>query len=86
MVDEEYTHPTCSFILTLSDDDAERKRRLNVRGSTEKVDTFEAKGEDFQNSVDNAYQTIANEYGIQVINASQSKEAIRDAIVRVACF
>lgn len=86
MVGDEYASPSCSFILTLAENDTERKRRLNIRGSTEKVDTFEAKGEDFQAAVNNAYKAIAEEYKIQVIDASQDKDAICDAIVKVACF
>lgn len=77
--DEEYMAPDHTIVLDLSDA-AERQRRIDERGQLEKPDAFESKGESFQDRVNNAYHTIAEQRGYPIIDAAQSPEAIQQRI------
>lgn len=85
MIGKEYVNPDYSFILTLAEYETERRRRLSVRGPAEKIDTFEARDEDFQTAIDKAYKIIGEEYSIQLIDASRDKKVICNAILQ-SCF
>lgn len=80
-VGDEYMHPDYTLILALKDE-SERARRIAQRGPLEIADTFESRGADFQDRVNNAYLRIAEDYGFEVIDASASKEEIQHQIRR----
>lgn len=72
---ERYFHPDVSFIMTLIEQ--EREKRLNERAETDsKKDTFESKGTDFQDRVTGAYHEIAQEFKIKEIDASDSIDEV----------
>ena len=67
-----YVEPDKSAILTLSDKiRAERERK---RGKA--LETFEVKGEDFQSRVNHAYEKIAKDLGVPIVDASGTPEEI----------
>ena len=61
-----YVSPDCSAILTLPD--RIRAEREQARGKA--LETFEVKGSDFQSRVNHAYETIAKDLDIPVVDAS----------------
>lgn len=69
---ERYCHPDKSFILTVSD--KVRLERQGVRGKA--AETFEAKPNDFQQKVNNAYPKIAQDFGVKIIDASGTIEEV----------
>lgn len=73
---EKYCHPDKSFILTVSDE--VRLARQGERGK--KKETFEAKPDDFQQRVNNAYPKIAKEFNIPVVDASGTIEQVFELI------
>lgn len=80
--DERYMQPDVAIILDL-DDENERQKRIESRGSLQNPDTFESKGKDFQQNVKNAYLDIARKYGIPILSASKSKTEVTDDIWNV---
>lgn len=77
--DERYMRPDFSFMLDI-DDESERERRIAERGPLDAPDTFESRGDDFQQRVIEAYRHIATEKQIPVISAAQSPEQIAEQI------
>ena len=77
--DEKYLHPDVMIILSLSHD--KRAKRIAMRGELENPDTFESRGQDFQEKVNNGYLKIAKEYNIPVISADGTIEEIHDMLV-----
>ena len=73
---EKYCHPDRGFILAVSD--AVRLARQGERGK--KKETFEAKPDDFQQRVNNAYPKIAKEFSIPLIDASGTIEEVFELI------
>lgn len=73
---EKYCNPDKSFILTVSD--KVRLERQGVRGKA--TETFEAKPDDFQQKVNNAYPKIAKDFNIKIIDASGSIEEVFNLI------
>lgn len=73
---ERYCNPDKSFILTVSD--KVRLERQGVRGKA--TETFEAKPDDFQQKVNNAYPKIAKDFNIKIIDASGSIEEVFNLI------
>ena len=73
---ERYCTPDKSFILTVSD--KVRLERQGVRGKA--TETFEAKPDDFQQKVNNAYPKIAKDFNIKIIDASGSIEEVFNLI------
>ena len=80
--DSEYMNPDHTIILDLSDH-AERQKRIANRGALEVPDTFESRGQDFQDRVNAGYAAIASEFHYPIINANQSPEAIQAEIRRI---
>ena len=70
-----YLNPDSTVIFLIQDED-ERQRRINDRGPLENPDTFESRGNDFQQKLLGGYALFANEYGIPVIDASGSKDEV----------
>lgn len=71
-----YVSPDKSVILTLPD--ALRSAREQSRGKA--LETFEVKGQDFQTRVNHAYEKIARELDIPLLDASGSIEEIFSAL------
>ncbi len=76
-----YLHPDLKVILGLSD--PERAARIAARGDIENPDTFEMRGQDFQDRVNNGYLEIARRDNLPYIDASQSIERIHEEIMEL---
>ncbi|MBR2993905.1 dTMP kinase [Candidatus Saccharibacteria bacterium] len=69
---EKYFKPDFGFILTVPD-----KVRLDrQKGRGKATETFEAKPDDFQQKVNNAYPKIAKDFDLQLIDASGTIEEV----------
>ena len=69
-MNERYMNPNLTVIFEL--DDAVRNSRIGARGELTNPDTFESRGEDFQNKINGGYRQIALECGYPTIDASKS--------------
>ncbi|MEK7621113.1 MAG: dTMP kinase [Patescibacteria group bacterium] len=83
---EQFTGPryiSPDFICVLSlQNEIERTERIGQRGELENPDTFESRGDDFQQDVERGYLEVADQWGIPVIDASGTKAQINDKIWR----
>lgn len=77
--EQAYMNPDIGIILAL-DDIATSKSRISERGELEKPDTFESRGNDFQQRVNEGYKAIADTYHLPVISASQPIEVVAEKI------
>ncbi len=77
--DERYLRPDIMIILSLSHD--KRKERIAMRGELKNPDTFESRGQDFQEKITKGYLKIAKKYDIPVISADGTIEEIHDMLV-----
>lgn len=76
---DRYLAPDCTLILSLAA--TLRKQRISTRGSGDAAtDTFETKGESFQQKLDEGYIAVAKTYQLPVIDANQSVAAIKQQI------
>ena len=73
---EKYCRPDKGFILTVSD--KVRLERQGTRGKSQ--ETFEAKPDEFQQKVNNAYPKIAKNFNIPMIDASGTIEEVFELI------
>ncbi len=71
--------PDFGVILYLQDN-AERQRRLAQRGELSTPDTFESKGEEFQERVNDGYCRIARDHQLAYVSANQSPAHLSDQI------
>ena len=69
---DKYYHPDKSCILTVSD--SVRLQRQSHRGKS--TETFEAKPDEFQQKVNNAYPKIAKDFDIPIVDASGTIEEV----------
>lgn len=76
--DERYMAPDLMIVLVT--DDAARQARIAERGELENPDTFESRGSDFQDAVNQAYAELAEQHGLPTIDASRSIEEIQGDI------
>lgn len=74
---EKYCRPDYGFILTVPDE--VRLARQKNRGKA--TETFEAKADEFQQKVNNAYPKIAEDFDLQVIDASGTIEEVFNKIL-----
>ena len=72
-----YFKPDFGFILIVSDE--VRLKRQKGRGKA--IETFEAKADDFQKRVNNAYPKIAKEFKLKLIDASGTIGSVFDKIL-----
>ena len=79
---KEYMHPDFSVVLAF-DDVAARRARIAERGTLEHPDTFESKEGKFQETVQDAYHTIAKELAVPVIQADQTINEIHRNIMEL---
>ena len=77
--DEKYLHPDVMIILSLSHD--KRTKRIAMRGELKNPDTFESRGQDFQEKITNGYLKIAKDYEIPVVLADGSVEEVHDMLI-----
>ncbi len=77
--DERYLHPDIMIILSLSHD--RREERIAMRGELKNPDTFESRGQDFQEKVDDGYLEIAKDYDIPVVLADGNVEEVHDMLI-----
>jgi dTMP kinase len=75
---EKYVKPDKGFILTVSD--KVREERQKGRGKAK--ETFEAKPNEFQQKVNQAYLKIAKDFDIKTIDASGTIEEVFNLILR----
>ena len=69
-MDERYMNPDITVIFTL--DDTTRQTRIAKRGTLKSPDTFESRGETFQQLLNAGYAQLATELGYHTIDASQT--------------
>jgi dTMP kinase len=77
--DAQYTHPDLEVILDL-DDEIERARRLAARGPLETPDTFESRGDDFQQKLLEGYRLLAEKENVPIILVDRPVDSIVDDI------
>lgn len=77
--DEKYLHPDVMIVLSLSHD--KRAKRIAMRGELKNPDTFESRGQDFQEKITNGYLKIAKDYEIPVVLADGSVEEVHDMLI-----
>jgi dTMP kinase len=77
--DERYLCPDIMIILSLSHD--KRAKRIAMRGELKNPDTFESRGQDFQEKVDDGYLEIAKDYDIPVVLAYGNVEEVHDMLI-----
>lgn len=78
-VSEAYTAPDFACILLLKSED-ERRNRINNRGQLHTPDTFEARGDKFQTTVNNAYIEITKQLRLKTIDADRDPRAMAQEI------
>lgn len=76
---ERYLRPDIMIILSLSHD--KREERIAMRGELKNPDTFESRGQDFQEKVDDGYLEIAKDYDIPVVLADGNVEEVHDMLI-----
>jgi dTMP kinase len=79
--DPQYLSPDFACVLSLENDEI-RAKRIEQRGELENPDTFESRGDDFQNKVKQGYIDVANEHNLPIIDASPSADQVSDEIWR----
>lgn len=77
-----YMEPDFSVVLAFDDIEA-RRQRIAERGSLTHPDTFESKETEFQETVQNAYHTIAQDLRIPIVQADQTVKEIHEHIMRL---
>lgn len=77
--DERYLCPDIMIILSLSHD--KRAKRIAMRGELKNPDTFESRGQDFQEKVDDGYLEIAKDYDIPVVLVDRNVEEVHDMLI-----
>ena len=79
MLPKPYVEPDKSVILTLPDQ--VRAEREKARGKA--LETFEIKGSDFQQRVNNAYKKIAHDLNIPILAATGSIEEVHQKLQKL---
>ncbi len=77
---ERYMNPDYGVVLTFTSEEG-RKARIAERGKLANPDTFESKQSDFQDRVQAAYDSIAHDLSLPVIDASGSIDSIHMEII-----
>lgn len=75
---ERYMNPNQSIILDMNNESI-RKERIGARNLSS-PDTFESKDDEYQNTVRQGYFTIASDFGLPIIDASDSINAVHKKI------
>lgn len=75
-VGEQYLIPDVTVVFDT--DQSTREARISLRGALETPDTFEMRGMDFQQKINDGYRTIAKKYNYPIIDASRSINEVSD--------
>lgn len=75
---ERYMKPDILVFLVASHD--VRESRIAKRGTLANPDTFESRGETFQDTVNDAYIKLAKEYNLSTIDAGQDIDSIQEQL------
>lgn len=76
---EQYFRPDKIVIMTLSEQD--RAMRLNLQGKRfDEKEIWKSKPNDFQKKVNQAYLKVAEDYGIQTMDAAGSIEEVQERL------
>ena len=75
---ERYMNPDVLIVLVANHDT--RKKRIAKRGTLDNPDTFESRGETFQDTVNDAYIKLAKEYNLSTIDAGQDIDSIQEQL------
>lgn len=81
-MDERYMDPDLTTIFTL--DDNLRRARIAARGELQNPDTFESRGDEFQNLLNSGYAEIAAKRNLPTIDASQSIDDVQQKFRELA--
>jgi len=81
-MDERYMNPDLTVIFTL--DDTIRRERIAARGELQNPDTFESRGNEFQNLLNKGYIEIASSRALPTIDASQSIDEVQQKFRELA--
>lgn len=81
-MDERYMDPDLTTIFTL--DDNLRRARIAARGELQNPDTFESRGDEFQNLLNSGYAEIATKRNLPTIDASQSIDDVQQKFRELA--
>ena len=81
---EKYMKPDYGFILQTPIE--EQLKRISSRGELENPDTFESKGMNFQEKVAKKYNSIAEEYALEVVDSTKSQEEVLNTILARLAF
>lgn len=74
-MDERYMEPDLTVVFQL--EDKLRKKLIKNRGKLAKPDTFESRGKEFQDKLNEGYAEIAKNRGYPVIDVSRSIEEVQ---------
>lgn len=74
-MNERYMNPNLTVIFTL--DDKIRRARIAARGELQNPDTFESRGDKFQDLLNKGYAEIASERNLPTVDASQSIDDVQ---------
>lgn len=75
-VSEQYLTPDLTVILAMQGLES-RRARIAQRGQLANPDTFESMPDDFQARIETGYIDFATSHGIDIIDASQSRDQVR---------
>jgi dTMP kinase len=78
---ERYLKPDLGIVMTLSDE--ERRRRLGGRDDKSAQDSYESRGDDFQERVRNGYHEIIKKYQAAEVDAGATPEEIHQKVVNL---
>lgn len=81
---EAYINPDFTCVLSLPHD--ERARRIAERGILDDKDTFESRGREFQEKLNQGYEEVARTYGFPILDASKSVDEIQAEIRNLLGF
>lgn len=81
-MDERYMNPDLTVIFTLDDDI--RRARIAARGELTNPDTFESRGDSFQDLLNKGYADIAAARNIPIIDASDSIDDVQQQFRKLA--
>lgn len=80
-MDRRYMEPDLTVILSLEDDT--RRTRLNQRGAAKNPDTFEVRGDDFQEKINQGYAGLVESDGFVEVDASRTIEQVQRSLRKV---
>lgn len=80
-LDQRYMEPDLTVIFSL--DNIARKARLDRRGATKHPDTFESRGDDYQNKLNQGYKELTQQDEFIDIDASRTIEQVQKGFRKI---